>query len=140
MVKRILGFILFLWMAASRFGLLQQIGGHRGTQFYTELGIGVVLFALAGIGLLLAFGNSKTRPPADESGDPDTPHMKPLSNAVAEVNPYKPPMDQPQGPPIPRMTFGSYVGAAVDIIVWIALLLIGIGLIGGILVMLGIWR
>lgn len=57
-----------------------------------------------------------------------------------EENPYKPPTDQSQGPPKTRMTFGSYVGAAVDILAWIALLLIGIGLIGAILAMFRVWR
>lgn len=67
MIKRILGFILFVWMGISFVGLLREIGDHSGTRFWTNVAIGMVTLALAVVGLLLTLG--KTQLNADASED-----------------------------------------------------------------------
>ena len=55
-----------------------------------------------------------------------------------EENPYQSPANPAPEPLKPRLDLMSYVGWAVDIMVWFALFVIGVALIVAVLFMLGV--
>jgi hypothetical protein len=69
MIKRILGWILFLWADACLYGQFHNSMGldvASGPEFWTKLGTGLALGVLAVIGILLGLGVSfRTCRPAE---------------------------------------------------------------------------
>jgi hypothetical protein len=70
MIKRIFGWLLFAWMLACVYGLFfdekMDMNIAPGPKFWTKLGIGAFVVAIAGIGLMMGLGmNTRTGPPND---------------------------------------------------------------------------
>ncbi len=75
MIKRIFGWLLFLWMLGCLYGLLfdksMDMDIAPGPKFWTKLGIGAFIVAVAGIGLMMGLGlNTSTGTPKDPPSDP----------------------------------------------------------------------
>lgn len=73
MVRRILGWLLFAWMAIAVIGGGSEAFKHakNGTRFGTELAAVAVCAVLAGIGLTMALGKAKPPGKPTDSGHTD---------------------------------------------------------------------
>jgi hypothetical protein len=61
MVKKIIGWILFAWMAIAGIGVVYELPSLTGFEFWVNVGILVLCIALAGLGLKLALSKPKRR-------------------------------------------------------------------------------
>jgi len=65
MVKKILGWLLFVWMSIAVIGASRDMLTHGGVRLGAELGAAVFCAVLAVLGLVMAL----SRPPRKDDGD-----------------------------------------------------------------------